>query len=311
MNLQQLVEQYIAFQRTLGRRFDSTAEVLRPFAAALGPGADISAVSPEYVQAFLTRGGPITSTAHNKHSALRGFYRYARTRGYAGVVPLPLALPRPVVRFRPYIYSREELRRILAAVDTWKSAFRRLEPVAVRTAMLLLYGSGLRVSEAMALNRGDVDLERSLITVRAGKFYKSRLVPVGSDLTWVLSEYAKRPPLRDAEDPFFTDWYGERMKCATLEWRFRRARNQAGVRRTDGVKMQPRLHDLRHTFAVHRLISWYREGADVQALLPHLSVYLGHVNLAATQVYLSMTPELLEAASGRFESYAFGEKSHD
>jgi len=80
-------------------------------------------------------------------------------------------------------------------------------------------------------------------------------------------------------------------------------REQAGVRRSDGARYQPRLHDLRHTFAVHRLISWYRQGADVQKLLHHLSVYLGHVHLADTQVYLSMTPELLREANARFERY--------
>jgi integrase len=81
-------------------------------------------------------------------------------------------------------------------------------------------------------------------------------------------------------------------------------RKQAGVERNDGASYQPRLHDLRHTFAVHRLTSWYREGADVQKLLPQLSVYLGHVCLSSTQVYLSMTPELLASASSRFERYA-------
>ena len=86
MNLQQLIEQYIAFQRTLGKRFDSVAELLRPFGAALGPGADISAVTAEYVKAYLTKGGPITSTYHLKYGALRGFYRYAQT-GFSDPTP--------------------------------------------------------------------------------------------------------------------------------------------------------------------------------------------------------------------------------
>lgn len=318
MNLQELVEQYIAFQRTLGKRFDSAAETLRPFAAALGPGADISTVTPEYVKAFLTKGGPITSTYHLKHSILRGFYRYAQTRGYAGSAPLPAVLPRPAARVRPYIYSREELRRLLAAVDSLQEGYRgyrRLESITLRTIVLLMYGSGLRVSETLALNRADVDLERFLVTVRASKFFRSRLVPVGKDLTQVLSSYAARATASllqsGAEAPFFTDCRGGRVNRATVQVRFRRACNQAGIRRVTPDRYQPRLHDMRHTFAHDRLTSWYREGADVQALLPHLSVYLGHVCLAATQVYLSMTPELLQAASGRFELYAFAEDSHD
>src|SRR4051812_10783551 len=231
MNLQELVEQYVAFQRTLGRRFDSAAETLRPFAAALGPGADISAVSAEYVKAFLTKGGPITSTYHLKHGILRGFYRYAQSRGYADSTPLPTVLPRPAARVRPYIYSRDEVRRLLAAVDSLQEGYRgyrRLESITLRTIVLLLYGSGLRVSEALALNRQDVDLERSLITVRASKFFRSRLVPVGKDLTQALSAYSTRatarPPQPGPEAPFFTDLRGGRVKYAIVLVRFRRAR---------------------------------------------------------------------------------------
>jgi integrase/recombinase XerD len=104
---------------------------------------------------------------------------------------------------------------------------------------------------------------------------------------------------------------GGRVNQYTLENCFRRVREKAGIRRDDGARYQPRLHDLRHTFAVHRLTSWYRQGADVQKLLPQLSVYLGHVHLAATQVYLSMTPELLAEANARFERYAGKEGKHD
>jgi integrase/recombinase XerD len=97
----------------------------------------------------------------------------------------------------------------------------------------------------------------------------------------------------------------------TLQARFRRVCQKAGIRRSDSASYQPRLHDLRHSFAVDRMTSWYRQGADVQKLLPQLSVYLGHVHLAATAVYLSMTPALLAEANARFERYAQQEVSHD
>jgi integrase/recombinase XerD len=92
---------------------------------------------------------------------------------------------------------------------------------------------------------------------------------------------------------------------------FRRVCDKAGIRRSDARRFQPRLHDLRHTFAVHRLLTWYQQGADVQRLLPQLSTYLGHTSLSCTQVYLSMTPELLQEASTRFERYAKEGNSHD
>ncbi len=111
--------------------------------------------------------------------------------------------------------------------------------------------------------------------------------------------------------PFFVGRNGQRVNICTLENAFQQIRVHAGLRRDGGVRCQPRLHDLRHTSAVHRLTTWYREGKDVQTLLPQLSVYMGHTYLAATQVYLTMTPELLHEASMRFERYATPEGSND
>ena len=111
--------------------------------------------------------------------------------------------------------------------------------------------------------------------------------------------------------PFFISRDGRAIHQCTIEDIFQRIRGKADIRRTDGARYQPRLHDLRHTFAVHRLIAWYKQGADVQKWLPVLSVYLGHTYLAATSVYLTMTPTLLDQANRRFQQYAFPEVSHD
>ena len=116
---------------------------------------------------------------------------------------------------------------------------------------------------------------------------------------------------RATTHPFFVTKLGARIPIRLLQRAFRRLRAQAGVRREGGARCQPRLHDLRHAAAVHRLTAWYREGKDVQRLLPLLSTYLGHVDIASTQLYLTMTPELLHEASKRFAKYVFGEVSHD
>jgi integrase/recombinase XerD len=185
----------------------------------------------------------------------------------------------------------------------------------MRSVLLLLYGTGLRVREAIALNRTDVDRVNSVITVRQTKFFKTRLVPFGRPVGEILARYAAQPrpasAVPSAETPFFTTRAGARLNQDTFTHIFRRLCEQSGLRRHDGARYQPRLHDLRHTFAVHRLTSWYQQGADVQQLLPQLSVYLGHTNLAATQIYLSMTPELLHQASLRFEHYAVQELNHE
>ena len=216
---------------------------------------------------------------------------------------------RPPV-FVPYIYTREELRRLLLMIDSHPQGRSTLEPVTIRTMMLVYYGAGLRLQEATNLTRADVDLSRSVLMIRDTKFGKTRLVPVGPQLNRVLVQYDRtRPKGRPTDAPFFTNQAGGRVPPWRLELRFRFLCDRAGIHRSD-TRGKPRIHDLRHTFAVHRLTSWYQEGANVQRLLHHLSVYLGHVALRHTQVYLSMTPELLREASQRFERYAGKERRH-
>jgi site-specific recombinase XerD len=315
MNLQVLIERYINYRRALGERFKTNATCLRAFARAVGPHAHISDVQAEQINTFLTGAGPITSAWYIRHSALLGFYRYATTRGYVAEVPLPAVLPKHPPRFVPYIYSQEELGRLLDATNSYQRQRSPMEPITMRFILLLLYGTGLRVSEVVRLNRTDVDLVNSLLTVSQTKFHKTRLVPFGPQLCQALAKYAagRTAPIAGSGDdlPFFTTRKGTRVNQFTLEDNFQRVRAQAGIRRSDGARYQPRLHDLRHSFAVHRLTAWYRQGADVQKLLYQLSVYLGHVHLADTQVYLSMTPDLLREASSRFDRYARKEDSHD
>jgi integrase len=308
LNLQQLIERYIGYRQALGEKFDGGAAILRAFGRTMGSQADVSGVRAEQVAAFLAGTGPITNYWHSKYRALFGFYSFAQSRGHVTEVPLPAKLPKQLPPFVPYIYSREELRRLLDAAGCYQRGESAVDPATFRTILLLLYGTGLRDSEAIRLNRADVDLDNSLLTVRLTKFHKSRLVPFGPQLCQALTEYANSrtaPVARRGEDtPFFTTRKGNRVILNTLQAHFRRVRAQSGIRRCDGARYQPRLHDLRHTFAVHRLTSWYQQGADVQKLVFQLSVYLGHAHLADTQVYLSMTPDLLREANARFECYA-------
>jgi len=314
VNLHALVESYIALHQALGKPFVGNASRLRGFVRAIGPDASLGDVTTERVNAFLTGEGPLTRNYHVKHSVLRGFFLYARSRGHIGAIPMPSLVPKPPPAFRPYIYSHEELRRLLGAADSVRRGRTcTLEPATVRAILLLLYGAGLRLGEALALDHRDVDLEGSLLRVHSGKCFKSRLLPLGATLTQALTHYAARQAshLTGEQAPFFATREGDRVSQRAVQEYFRVVCEHAGIRREDGGRCQPRLHDLRHTFAVHRLTGWYRQGADVQALLPHLCTYLGHRDLAATQVYLSMTPDLLQQASGRFERYAFEDGHRD
>ncbi len=314
MRLRLLIEQYLHYRRSLGWRAAPGGGYLGGFGRFVGADVDIADVRPDRVAAFLAgRSGRVTSTWHTKHTILRSFYRWAVTRGHAAASPLPVAVPKRPPRFVPYVYSHDELRRLLRAADAVRRrADRFLEPVTMRTVLLLLYGAGLRVQEALSLGLDDVDLDGRVLTVRGTKFGKTRLVPVGPDLGRALAAYAGvRAAGTAAAAPFLTTRHGKPIAKQVVQDYFRILCRAAGVRRDDGACHQPRLHDLRHTFAVHRLTSWYREGADVQRLLPHLSTYLGHVDVNATQVYLTMTPALLDEARRRFERYAAGGGSHE
>ncbi len=305
MNLQQLIQQYLSWRETLGWRPLTSGGHLGTFSRFIGEDIDIADVRPEQVAAFLKGTGPVTRSWHHKYSALRVFYRWAIDRGCVDQLPLPDVIPRRPPAFIPYIYSRDELRRILQAFDDVCPSGSRLEPTTARTIVLTLYGAGLRRQEAINLDRADVNWNDSLLTIRDTKFLKTRLVPFGSHLGQALTAYS-RTRLQTAEGPFFTSRTGGRIAPHNLQRYFRLACARANVHRIDSSRFHPRLHDLRHTFAVHRLTSWYEQGADVQQLLPHLSTYLGHVCIQGTQTYLTMTPALLHEACQLFEKYAEG-----
>ena len=310
MNLQQLIEQYIAFRKSLGELQGTNADSLRKFGRSIGDEADIGDVREDQVAAFVAGPASATRSWHHRFSVVRTFYRYAVSRHYVAAAPLPRVIPKRPPPFVPYIYSHDDLLRLLQAVASDRRHRTCLEPITTRTILLLMYGAGLRVREVVSLNNASVDLAASLLTIQQTKFGKNRLVPVGPQLRDILERYASRlsAPLSDA--PFFTTRRGVRVKIDTLQQNFEFFRKQAGIIRNGGTGEQLRLHDLRHTFAVHRLTLWYQQGANVNVLLPMLSTYLGHVHLRHTQVYLSMTPALLHEANKRFESYLEKEDFH-
>jgi integrase/recombinase XerD len=315
MKLRELVTQYVTLRQSMGDDFKSAESLLRTFCRHLGNDVEVVDVKADQVQAFLAGTGAVNRYWHRKYYLLHGLYRYAISRGFTDVSPLPTIIPKPPERFVPYIYTRDELRRLFNSTASYRKDHRKLEPHTLRAILVLLYGAGLRVSEAVALTLGDVDLPNAVITIRDTKFNKTRIVPLGSDLRQVLTQYLTRRNeaghAQSKSAPFFVMRRGGRVSVQLVQQTFKRLRQYLGIKRTDGARYQPRLHDMRHSHAVHRLTSWYQEGADVQKLLPHLATYLGHVKLEATQVYLTMTPELLHEASVRFEQYVFQEERHD
>jgi integrase/recombinase XerD len=317
VKLTDLITQYAAFRKSMGEDFRSNEKALRCFSRAVGEQLDLTDLTVDIVTRFLNGTGPITINWSKKRQALRGLFRYAVSRSYLSTAPLPKTTPKLPPSLVPYIYSRDELRRLIdgAASGAYRVRRRLLEPYTFRAVLLLLYGAGLRVSEALSLKLANVDLQDAMVVIRDTKFYKSRLVPLGAELNQAMVEYAReRSRNGHSQDPeafLFVTKKGGRIPIRTLQHAFRHLRSRTGIGRTDGAVYQPRLHDLRHAFAVHRLTTWYHDNKDVQRLLPLLSTYLGHLSIAATQIYLTMTPELLQEAGLRFAKYAFEEASHE
>ena len=309
MKLHEVTTQYVGYKQSMGMRFRTEARVLKSFCRMIGD-IGIDQLEPDAVQAFLNGSGPVTRFWHRKYEVLCGFYRFAIARRYVGVSPLPRTVPKRPQPFVPHIFSRNELQRLLVAAESWQHRRANIESHTCRALLLMLYGAGLRISEALSLTLVDVDLASGILTIRESKFYKTRLVPIGSNLIGAMTIYQSRRlqehPAKPSA-PFFVSRIGEAVTRQAAERTFRRVCLRAGVTRHDQARYQPRLHDLRHAAAVHRLVSWYRDGADVQKLLPQLATYLGHVHIAATQRYLTMTPELLGEASKRFQRYAMEE----
>ena len=315
MNMKKAIDDYISFRKSLGERGTTNGKILRAFCRAIGEDMSLADVSPASVSDFLAGTGPLTASWHVRHNALSGFYRYAQSRNLTNTSPLPLEVPKRPLAFEPYIYSQDELRRLIEATASYQRNRGHLDPRMVRTILLLLYGAALRVSEALSLTYADVDLDDAVLTVRDTKFYKTRLVPIGPNLTRELREYAgwcsAGGCCTSGESVFFANRYGQPINSNTLQYNFQRLRAYVGLRRDGGPHCQPRMHDLRHTSAVHHLTWCYRQNGDVQKFIARLSVYMGHAHLAGTQAYLSMTPQLLHEAGLRFERYATQEGDHD
>jgi integrase len=219
-------------------------------------------------------------------------------------VDTPLTCGKTTTAFRPFIFTKEQVALILAESSRLpKSPRFPLRSQTCHAMLAVLYGLGLRHGEARRLRIRDVDFHQDTLFIDQTKFHKSRYVPFGPKLGRCLREYlnvrrAFRPPLED-DAPFFVSWGMATMGMHALGHAFHDLLKASGIT----VLPRPRLHDLRHTFAVHRLLRWYREGVNVQQRLTWLSTFMGHVDIQSTQVYLTITADLLGEASARFFQY--------
>ncbi len=248
-----------------------------------------------------------SASSHQQRVILvRHFSGFLLRIGHAAYVPDPTLTAHTRTTFVPRMLTHEELRRFFRAVDALKPTARSpLRHLVMPEVFRLLYGCGFRANEVLKLRVRDVDLNQGIVTVCQGKFRKDRLVPPTLSLVNRLRRYANNFGDRPPDAIFFPGRCGGPFALRTVYTFFRELLLQCGIPH-GGSGKGPRIHDFRHLFAVHRLRSWYRQGADLDAKLPLLSTYLGHRNLSGTKRYLHLTAEIFPEITARVNA-AFGE----
>lgn len=299
------LEEYITLRRAFGTKFREGPKLLQKFVALLDSRGAAHVTVPLALE-WATANPRASASRHARLlNYVRHFALFLQGKDTRHEVPPDGMLYGRCGRLTPYRYSNEELQRIFEAARKLPPPARIRGPgIRGETCFAiigLLAATGMRVGEVLRLDRDDVDLDNGLLTVRWSKFNKSRLIPVHASTRDALFEYARRRNAavhRPHCKAFFLTDLGSRVAIQTIQASFRQVCREVAVAR-QGRGRGPRLHDLRHRFAVETLLSWYRQGLDSARRLPVLATYLGHVSVVSTYWYLEAVPELLQLASGR------------
>lgn len=307
-SLAPLMEQFVQEKRAVGYRYEAGAATLMHLDRFLVTEAQHdTGWSRSNLQRWLAKR-PMESarTQQTRFTAARQFGAFLCRLGHPAYVPDRALAAREHASFSPYIFTQPQVRRLLQEVDRLApSAHSPFRHLVMPEVFRLLYGCGFRLGEVLKLQVADVDLNRGILTVRQGKFGKDRLVPPALPLVRRLQSYHTATGARAPDAFFFPSYRGGPCRLGSVYVMFRQLLFRCAIPH-GGRGQGPRVHDLRHTFAVHTLLRWYREGADLDARLPVLSTYLGHASLTGTQRYLHLTAELFPQITARTHA-AFGD----
>ena len=300
--LRKLLQDYLTMRRALGFKLRTDGTGLLSFVAFMEQ-AHAEHISIELALTWAKQTATVQPARWAQRLCyVRGFARYCQAIDPRTEVPPLGLLPFSHQRPSPYFFTNDDIERLLQGALAMP-AKERFTNRTLYCVMGLLIVSGLRICEVLGLTLDDVDLDEGILTIRATKFGKSRLVPLHETTIKVLADYRRRRDQFLAGHPvshWFVNAQRERLGYDSVRRAFRRL--TAHMPSQPG-RSRPRLHDLRHRFALMTLLRWYREGQDVQRLLPVLSAFLGHVQTSDTYWYLSACPELLEAAKERLEHH--------
>lgn len=293
-------ESFVVLRRASGVDYVSQRNLLLAFDRYVGAHAPEPPLLRETLIQYLVSLDRLTPRGlDNVVSVVWPAMAYALRHG-ASIEKLPARPPKPPAYWRqrqPRILSATEVRSILAAARRLPPV-NSLRPATTATLLGLLYATGVRIGEALALDVGDLDCGDRILTVRKGKFGKSRALPLRDSTVEALIRYVHhplRPMGRDVATPLFVSCRRRRLSYPAVSEALYKSCLAARI-----SKPLPRPHDFRHTFAIGRVEAWYAQGCDVNALLPTLSTYLGHISVENTRLYLTANGSLLEQAAARF-----------
>lgn len=291
MTLSEAIDVFVERKRSNGFRFITERSYLVSFYRRVGD-LPLNRVTAQHVLDFLDSRRITNATWRANYQLLQRFLDYWSLRGAMPTLLLPP--PRPAERqaFVPYIYTKSEIRALLSAArKCQKRSICTIEASMLRVFLLTLYATGALCNEIFNLRCDDLDLRKSRLRIHGTNSARNRSIPIGAELRNELKQFIGLRGRKDKSSPIFLNKAGRLPRREIWNHTFRRLRRIAGILRRDGIKTEPRMHDLRASFAVHRITSWIKGGADLNRMLPALAAYIGNATLSSTEQYLSLTPE--------------------
>ena len=294
---------YLEIRRSLGFGLATAARILRNFALFADAKKADHMSTDLFLQWRKAFGHANSQTWSRRLGIIRHFAEWLNSMDERHEIPSRGLIPGSNRRSHPYIYSDEQIKGLLKAADELRS-INGIRALTYSTLFSLISVTGLRISEAVALDDSDVDFTHGIVTVRQGKFGKERILPVSESTVAALLAYARERDrlLGKASKPFFVSDYGVRVTDCTARYNFACVSRSSGLRSFPRFQKHgrgPRIHDLRHTFAVRTMLTWYRLGLDPGREMIKLTTYLGHAEPKSTYWYIEAVPELLQLASER------------
>lgn len=301
-----VITRYVELKRALGRQYSAEGRILQSLEKFIRQSGSLDLTQETFVSWCSTLEHLAAGVRRNHMRVVRNLCLYRRRTEPSCFVPDRIFFPSPHQSVQPYIFSESEIAQLLRETQNLPRAWHLpIRPETFRLAVVLLHTTGLRRRELLRLKIGDYDPREHTVLIRETKFYKSRYLPLSADAAQEVERYLKSRQdhklSTSPETPFMWSGLEEGRSYTGVGFGnvMRRLLKAAGISKHDG--RPPRVHDFRHSFAVHALLRWYRAGVDVQAKLPLLATYMGHVSVASTQYYIQFVESLSAAASTLFE----------